>query len=112
MQNPIAHYFVFFLILAAIGWAVWRLGPESALFVVRIDRGEPHAVSGTVTPAFLSVLREVAAQHRIANARIRGVAAGKQVRLEFSRQFPPAACQQVRNWWGVSGWRSAPRRQR
>jgi hypothetical protein len=94
------------LIGGAIVWSLWRGVRPRPVFVVRIAGGEPRAVAGTVTPAFLALLREVAADHAVKAGEVCGRALGGRIRLEFSRQVPESARQRVRNWWVVSGWRA------
>jgi hypothetical protein len=77
------------------------------VFVVRIVGGEPHTVSGKVTSDFLRQVREVAAREGLTTGKVSGLAIGREIRLAFSRQFPMAACQQLRNWWGTRGWKAA-----
>ena len=94
-----------FLILAAmVVWAIWRAGQPRRIFVVKVRAGEPQVIAGTVTPAFLQQLREIAGVHGVKKATVRGVARGRRIALQFSQQFPGSACQQLRNWWAISGW--------
>jgi hypothetical protein len=99
------------LIGGVVIWGLWRGTRQPRLFVVRIAGGEPRVVAGTVTPAFLQRVREVAAEHGVAAGRVYGVSApGNRIRLKFAGRFPPPACQQLRNWWAQSGWRAGARR--
>lgn len=96
--------------LAIFGFIAWGIvrAAYPAVFTVRVSNGEPRVASGTVAAPFLTRLREVATEHRIATGRVRGVARSSgRISLKFSNHFPPAAQQQLRNWWAVSGW-SAP----
>lgn len=81
-----------------------RRGPR--VFVVKLNRGEAVAVSGKVTPAFLRQVCEIAALNGVARGRVAGLAAGPRIRLEFSRHFPAGSRQQLRNWWGIHGWKA------
>ncbi len=94
------------LIGGAIVWSLYRAARPRPVFVIDITDGEPRAVAGTVTSAFLALLREVAADHRIRSGQVCGRALGRRIRLEFSRQIPEPARQRVRNWWVLSGWRA------
>lgn len=92
------------LILAApIVWALWNAGQPQALFTVRLWDGKTQ-VEGTVTPAFLERIREVAASNGFASGIVRGYAKGSLIRLWFSSEIPEAGRQQLRNWWASFGW--------
>ena len=92
------------LVAGLVIWGLWRIGRPRPVFVVRIADGEPRAVAGTVTPAFLQCVREVAASYGIASGRVTGTACGHLIRLHFSRQIPEPGRQKMRNWWATSGW--------
>lgn len=101
-------------ILTAVAFALYclfRAARPGAVFAVRVVNGEPHAVAGTATAAFLQRVCEVAAEHRVASGWVSGVPRGGRISLTFSHHFPPAARQQLRNWWAASGW-SLPKRRR
>lgn len=87
-------------------WALWRSAQGRALFVIKIVKGEPRSTAGTVTRAFLGEVREIAALHGVMRGRVAGVQSGTQIRLEFSDDFPQAGRQQLRNWWGIHGWKA------
>ncbi|HSQ57679.1 MAG TPA: DUF3634 family protein [Gemmata sp.] len=93
--------------IAVLAW--WLLARPPAVFVVRVRDGIPAAAGGKVTDAFLAMVAEVFAEFRLASGEIRGVPRGNRIALWFSPEIPPAACQRLRNWWGMSGW-SGPRR--
>lgn len=100
-------------LIAVVGVALFILQAARArpVFAVRVVGGEPHAVVGTATAAFLRRVREVAAEHRVATGWVSGVPrAGGRIGLRFAG-FPPAAQQQLRNWWAASGW-SLPKKRR
>ena len=92
------------LVGGLVVWSLWRAAQPRPLFVVRISAGEPRAVLGTVTPAFLRRVREVAADCGVTTGRATGSARGRRIRLGFSRHIPENARQQLRNWWMMSGW--------
>src|SRR5690242_5235647 len=92
----------------AVVWGLWRAAQPKAIFTIRIVDGVPQASSGTVTPAFLLRVREVAEAHAISTGALNGFAHGQKIRLRFSQEFSPTACQQLRNWWATFGW-SAPK---
>jgi hypothetical protein len=93
------------LIAGLVAWFIWQASRPPRVFDVRIAGGEPQPVAGTVTPAFLQRLRELVAEHRITTGRVQSVrGGGGRIRLHFSNELPPAARQQLRNWWAVSGW--------
>jgi hypothetical protein len=95
------------LIGGLIIWALWRANQGRSVFVVRITYGEPRAVVGTVTPAFLQRIREVAVDHKVRTGQVSGLARGPRIRLEFSRQIPEGGRHQLRNWWAASGWNAS-----
>jgi uncharacterized protein DUF3634 len=99
------------LVAGVVIWLLWQASRPPRLFVVRINAGEPHVLAGTVTPAFLQRVREVVTEHGITVGQVYGVSArGNRIRLEFAGRFPPAARQQLRNWWAESGWTAGPGR--
>jgi hypothetical protein len=89
--------------------SLWRASQPRRCFLVRVVRGEPRVVSGTVTPGFLRLIREVAERNGVTAGHVAGVARGSSIGLTFSRHFSQPARQQLRNGWGVCGWRSKPR---
>jgi hypothetical protein len=91
-------------IVAFILWALWRSSHPKAVFLVQIVGGEPKAVQGVVTPAFLELLRDVLARHGLQTGTLRGLPQGARIRLAFSDDFPAGARQQILNWWAMSGW--------
>ncbi len=98
------------VVVAFAVWALWTLCQPRCAFVVRVTAGEPKVVRGTVTPAFLQQVRELCCRHGVEHARVRGVFCGRRISLAFSRGVPPAAQQQLRNWWVMSGWSAGPHR--
>jgi hypothetical protein len=84
--------------------ALWYALRARFAFVVRVRGGEPAALRGTVTPAFLACVRDVCAEFGVASATVRGAIRGRRISLDFSREMPPAAQQRLRNWWAASGW--------
>jgi len=100
---------VFLLAGGLVIWGLWRASRGQHIFVVRLVDGEPRSVTGTVTRAFLAQVREIAAQNDVKRGRISGSVYGMGIRLEFSRDFPEGSRQQLRNWWGIHGWRAGRR---
>jgi len=92
----------------AVAWALWKVSRPRASFSIRVINGKPHVDYGTVTPAFLERLREVAAANDISRGVVSGYAHDAFIRLKFSSEIPEAARQQLRNWWASFGW-TAPR---
>ncbi len=92
------------LIVGALGFALWRASRPRPVFVIRVVDGQPQVVDGTVTPAFLQRVREVAAANAIARATVSGVVHGAFIRLQFSAEINEAGRQQLRNWWATFGW--------
>jgi hypothetical protein len=92
-------------VVAAIAVGVWWVvSRPAAVFVVRVRDGRADAARGKVTDAFLAAVAEVFAEFQLASGEVRGVPRGKRIALWFSANVPPAACQRLRNWWGMSGW--------
>ena len=104
LVTPLLPRIALVAIASFIVWALWRQSFPKPLFEVVIDRGEPKVLRGVVTPAFLQMLREVRARHELQAGKIRGVPRGTRISLRFSRDIPPGAQQQVKNWWALSGW--------
>src|SRR6476620_1366420 len=94
------------IVLAAgfLVWGLWKSSQPRSVFTVRIVDGNPRAVSGKVTPAFLACVQEVVAANGVSRGSIKGYAHGQFIRLGFSREIPAGAQQQLRNWWAASGW--------
>jgi hypothetical protein len=92
------------LAACAAAWGLWRAGRPRAVFRVRVAAGRPEATEGTVTPAFLTRVREVAAANGVSRGVVSGFAHGEFIRLRFSAEIPEPARQQLRNWWASSGW--------
>ncbi len=99
---------VFVLIFCGAAWALWRHAQPRPLFTVRVVDGKPQAKVGTVTPAFMERIREVAVANEIIQGKVSGFPQGTLVQLRFSPQFTESARQQLRNWWAVHGWSAPP----
>lgn len=95
--------YIFFFGGLALMWAMWQASRPHSLFTVRLNQDQPAAIVGTVTPAFLERLREVAANHDLLRAEVSGYTIDQQIRLQFSKEFPVGARQQMRNWWVIHG---------
>jgi len=96
------------VVIALVAWGFWiALRPRRA-FVVRVAGGRPHTVQGVVTPAFLERVREVCCEHGVKSGTVRGLVRGRRISLAFTRGFPPAAQQKLRNWWILAGWPARP----
>ena len=96
-------------ILGLIGWGIWQACRPPSVFVVRIERGVPRIVRGTVTNAFVREIRELCLHHGVRHGIIRGQLHGTRIALDLRGPFPPEFRQQLRNVWSFSGW-SAGRR--
>ncbi len=103
-------WFVTVAVLALVGAVAWYALQPRCAFVVHVIGGMPRVTSGTVTPAFLDRVRELCAEHTVSRVVIRGIIRGNHISLACSGDLPPAAQQQLRNWWALSGW--PPPRQR
>lgn len=102
---------LFLLVGGLVLWGVWRATLPPQVFAVRIVRGKPFARRGTVTPAFVQQVEEVAAGHGVVAGWVWGeVVNHGRIRLKFSAQFPATARQRLRNWWAEFGWVGTPRR--
>jgi len=96
------------LLLVFLAVAVWIAVQPRCAFVVRISNGQPKAIRGKVTAAFLEQIRETCEQHGVRNGTIRGLIRGKRIMLGFSGGLPQAGQQQLRNWWANWGWSAKP----
>ena len=105
-----ADWLITAAVLALVGAALWYALQPRCAFVIRVIGGHPQATSGTVTPALLERIRELCAEHHIAQAMVRGVIRGSHISLGFSGDFPTDAQQQLRNWWALSGWQAPNQR--
>jgi hypothetical protein len=92
------------LIGGSLVWALWRAAQPKLVFAIRVIEGKPQVVKGTVTPAFLDRIAEVAAANKISHGTVRGFARGTFIRLRFSAETTDDARQQLRNWWATFGW--------
>jgi Protein of unknown function (DUF3634) len=95
---------------AAILWALWSATRGRAAFVLKIARGEPRVVRGTVTAAFIQEAREVCGRHGVEDGFVQGVVRDGRIALEFSDSMPAQCRQQLRNVWVLSGWSAGARR--
>jgi hypothetical protein len=98
------------LLAAAIALAVWLFAKPPAVFVIRIRRGGPVAIQGTVTKAFLATIAQLCNEQGIQSGEVRGVTRGRRIALWFSKGLPSGFCQRLRNWWALSGWSAKPSR--
>jgi hypothetical protein len=89
---------------AMVIWSLWRASRPRRVFEVHVRDDKTQVITGTVTQAFLQRIREVFASHGVNNATVFGVARGRRIALQFSHEIPEPACQQLRNWWVISGW--------
>jgi hypothetical protein len=99
---------VFVAIGGVLAWAFWRAAQPKPMFEVRLIDGRTQAVHGTVTPAFMERLQEVAVANEVSQCAVWGYAHGPHIRLKFSAEMTEEGRQQLRNWWATFGW-AAPR---
>jgi hypothetical protein len=103
---------VIVLVGCAVIWGLWKAAQPHRVFAIRIVDGNPQAIEGIITPAFLVRVREVAAENAISHGTINGYAYGRFIRLQFSVEITNVARQQLRNWWATFGWNVRTRRTR
>jgi hypothetical protein len=96
------------VVVALAAWGFWAALRPRCAFVVRVTGGLPKAVKGAVTPAFLGQVRQVCGEHGVTSGAVRGVVRGRRISLAFGGGIPPAAQQQLRNWWAIAGWSARP----
>ena len=89
------------VILGLVIWGGWLICQPRYLFVVRISQGKPRLVKGKATAAFLQQVNETCSQAGLKSGWVGGVRRGKHVALVFSRSFPQACRQQLRNIWVI-----------
>lgn len=92
-------------VLIAVAAAVyWAVRPKP-LFFLQVRAGRVRVVSGTVTQACVDQAESICGMHGIASGSISGFRTRSgRIRLTVSREFPPEALQQLRNWWAEFGW--------
>ena len=93
-----------FTLTALVLWGLWSAARPRAAFVVRIARGEPRVLRGTVTSSFVQEVREICGRNKVDHGEVRGVPKDGRIALEFSDGIPPPCRQQLRNLWFMSGW--------
>lgn len=85
------------LLIVVVAVAVWwAIGKPPAVFVVRVRDGQPTAVRGKVTGAFLTAVADVFRVFKLSAGEVRGVARGRGIALRFSSGVTPGACQRLR----------------
>jgi Protein of unknown function (DUF3634) len=89
--------------VALVAGALWLALQPRYVFVVRIDNGRVRVARGKATAAFLQRVGEVCGQAGVTRGWVGGVRREKRIALLFSRNFPPAAQQQLRNYWAMHG---------
>jgi len=98
-----AEWFVKALIIGFAAWAVWSLVRPRYVFEIRVRGGEPCVRRGRVTRAFLDRVAEVCQTGGISRGWVCGVQCGPRIALRFSRHFPAALRQRLRNGWQALG---------
>jgi Protein of unknown function (DUF3634) len=89
-------------ILCAI-WLLWTLFAPRSVLKIRIHEGRPSVRRGKVTGEFLVRVADACRDAEVARGWIVGVKNGKRISLRFSRSFPPALRQRLRNEWTLAG---------
>lgn len=90
------------LVIAVVGWFVYRWLRPRPEFQIDIQNQTPRVVWGRVRPVFLSELSDMLPGLGVARGTITGHKNAQRIVLKFSREFSPAAQQQVRNVWYAS----------
>jgi hypothetical protein len=91
------------LVIGFAAWVIWSLAQARYVFQIRIAGGQPSLRKGKVTAAFLMQVAAVCQECGVGRGWIGGVPHGRRVALRFSRSFPPAAQQRLRNEWALGG---------
>lgn len=86
-------------LLLGIAWFLWLAFQPRVAFVIRILKGEAHLDRGIAPPGLLNEVTEVCRREGIESGTVRGHIGSEGIALVFSRQVPPGARQQLRNWW-------------
>lgn len=68
-------------------------------FMIQINAGQARVTKGKVPAEFLDHARDVCLEFGVSAGWIGGVKRGKAIALKFSRHFPPACQQRLRNVW-------------
>lgn len=92
------------LVLFAVVLAIVAVILQAALaprfeFLVMIHGDSLKVTKGKVTADFLDNIREVCGELHITSGWVGGVKRGKNIALKFSRHFPTAGQQRLRNLW-------------
>jgi hypothetical protein len=93
------EWIVKLLVIGFLAWLIWTFLQPRYVFEIHIARGHPSVRKGKVTSAFLSRVAMVCQESGVARGWIGGVRHGRRIALRFSRQFPPAPRQRLRNEW-------------
>ena len=103
---------VILILLGIVGWGLWQALQPRSLFVIKLVRGEPRVIRGTVTRAFLGQIKELCDHHGVRRGTVRGELRAAGVGLDLRGPFPPECRQQMRNIWVNSGWSGGPSQRR
>ncbi|MGZ3487977.1 MAG: DUF3634 family protein [Isosphaeraceae bacterium] len=96
------------ILLAVVGYGLWQALQPPCLFVIRVVQGQPRAIHGMVTRAFLGQIKELCDQHGVRRGTVRGQLRGAGITLDLRGPFPPECRQQMRNLWVNTGWSGGP----
>lgn len=86
-------------ILIGFAWMLWLAFQPRVAFLIRIAGGEGRLERGTSQASLLAEVNEVCRREGIESGTVRGLERSGQVSLAFSKDVPPPARQQLRNWW-------------
>ncbi|MGO9599530.1 MAG: DUF3634 family protein [Isosphaeraceae bacterium] len=103
---------VILILLGIVGWGLWQALQPRCLFVIKLVRGEPRVIRGTVTRAFLGQIKELCEHHGVSRGTVRCQFRAAGVGLDLRGPFPPECRQQMRNIWVNSGWSGGPSQRR
>lgn len=87
------------LVLATVGWIIWRLIRGRPELRLDVRNGAVHVVAGKLRPVLLGELNDVIAKEGVKQGTITGRRKSGRVVLTFSRDFLPSVQQQIRNTW-------------
>ena len=93
-------------VLIGLAWVTWLVLRPRVTFLIRIKGGEGSLERGTAPRGLLAEVNELCRREALQTGSIRGRTQAGRTGLDFSREIPPGARQQLRNWWVSTQFRT------